>query len=159
MTTLRAYGAEIYFIRQSRTESIRKFGEQETRTLEENAIVKQWFGGFSSIEEASRISQAMGDEFAVQSSLGTDNLGAKTQTNLSLIKQRVLSAAELMAMPATEQLVHIKGVGFFVAKTISQNQIAPYCNLIAENPLEGGKLPPDPKITLVTPKRRSGGGS
>lgn len=155
-TTLRGYGCEIYYIRQSRSESIRKFGEQETRTLEENAVVKQWFGGFSSIEEASRISQAMGEEFAVQSSLGTDNLSAKTQTNHSLIKQRVLTPAELMAMPPDQQLIHIKGVGFFVARTISQQNIAPYCKLFADNPLEGGRLKPDPKITLVTPSSAGG---
>lgn len=153
LTTLRAFGGEIHMIAQSRSEIIRKFGEQETRTIEENAIVKQWFG-FSSFEEAERVSKAMGEQHAVQSTLGGDNAGSKIQTNLSLIKQRHMTPAELMAMPPTEQLVHIKGVGFFVAKTISQQNIAPYCNLIAENPLEGGRLKPDPKITLVTPKKK-----
>ena len=151
LTTLRAFGAEIHMIAQSRSEIIRKFGEQETRTIEENAIVKQWFG-FSSFEEAERVSKAMGDEHAVSSSLGGDSQGSKTQSTLNLTKQRIYTPSELMQMKPTEQLIHIKGVGFFMARTISQENIAPYCNLLAENPLEGGRLKPDPRITLVTPQ-------
>lgn len=89
LTTIRAFGGEVHMIAQSRSEIIRKFGEQQTLTIEENAV---------------------------QSSLGSDSASAKTQTNLSLTKQRVLTPAELMKMPPTEQLVHIKGVGFFIAK-------------------------------------------
>ena len=58
-------------------------------------------------------------------------------------------------MPRDEQLVHIKGVGFCVARTISQNQIAPFCDLLADNPLEGGRLPPDPLISLQMRKGRA----
>ena len=48
-------------IAQSRSEIQRKYGEKETATIEENAVVKQWFG-FSSFEEAERISKAMAVE-------------------------------------------------------------------------------------------------
>ena len=150
LTTLRAYGCEVYLIYQSRSEVIRRFGKLETETIEENCIVKQWFG-FSSFEETKRISDAMGEQHAVASSLGSDGDGMKTNTNLSLIKQRWMSPAELMAMPRDRQLIHIKGIGFILARTIGQNQIAPYCDLLAPNPLEGGKLPSDPVLTLTTP--------
>ena len=33
-----------------------------------------------------------------------------------------------------------------VLNTVSQENVAPYCDLIADNPLEGGRLPPDPKL-------------
>ena len=95
----------------------------------------------------------MGEEHAVSSGLSGAADGAASQANMSLTRQRILSAAELMALPTGTQLVHIKGVGFFLASTISQNQIAPFCHLIAPNPLEGGRLPPDPKITLPKPRR------
>ncbi len=150
LTTLRAYGGELTMISQSPSEVIRKFGEREAQTIEDNSITKQWLG-FSNFKEAEKISRAMGEEHAVASSLSGESGGLKTNTNLSLIKQRRMSAAELMAMPRDQQLVHVKGVGFFVCRTIAQNQIAPYCDLLAPNPLEGGKLPSDPKITLVTP--------
>lgn len=150
ITTLRAFGpSEVHFLTQSRSDAIRKFGEQETRTLEENCIVTQWLG--FNFEEAQRVSKAMGEEHAVATSLGSDNGGFKTNTNLNLVKQPRMSVSELMAMPRGNVLLHIKGVGFVMGRSIAQNQIAPFCSEIAENHLEGGKLPPDPKITLVTP--------
>lgn len=153
-TTLRAYGGELLMISQSPSEVIRKFGEQEAQTAEDNSITKQWLG-FSNFKEAEKISKAMGEEHAVASALGSDNGGFKTNTNLSLIKQPRMTPAELMAMPKEQCLVHIKGIGFMVLNTVSQENIAPYCHLIANNPLEGGRLTPDPKITLATPEDAS----
>ncbi len=62
-----------------------------------------------------------------------------------------LTAAELMSLPDDEQIIHIAGVGFIRAKKIRQNEIAPYCFDLADNPLEGGRLPPHPKVRLATP--------
>ena len=152
LTTLRAFGCEVHMIAQSRSEIERKFGRLETQTIEENAIVKQWFG-FSSFDEAERVSKAMGEEHAVSSSLGADNESLRLQTNLQLNRQRNMSAAELMAMPPHLQLGHIKGIGFFLARKLGQQNIAPYCHLLADNPLEGGKLPPEPLLTLTTPSK------
>lgn len=152
LTTLRAFGCEVAMIAQSRSEIERKFGRLETETIEENAIVKQWFG-CSSFTEAERLSKAMGEEHAVSSSLGADSESLRLQTNLQLNRQRTMSPAELMAMPSHLQLVHVKGLGFFLARKLGQQNIAPYCHLIADNPLEGGKLPPDPIVTLTTPTK------
>ncbi|MDP3197736.1 hypothetical protein [Tabrizicola sp.] len=68
---------------------------------------------------------------------------------------RWMSPAELMAMPADQQLIHVKGLGFIVARKIGQQQVAPYCHLVAENPIEGGRLTPDPILALTTPKGRT----
>lgn len=152
LTTLRAFGCEVHMITQSRSEIERKFGRLELQTIEENAIVKQWFG-FSSFDEAERVSKAIGEEHAIVSSLGADTESLRLQTNLQLIKQRWLSPADLMAMRSDEQLIHVKGLGFYLAKKIGQQNIAPYCDMVAANPLEGGKLAPDPKVTLSTPSK------
>ena len=77
---------------------------------------------------------------------------ASPPPELSRQARKEKAAAELMAMPPDEQLLHIKGVGFARARTLSQQNIAPYCHLIADNPLEGGRLPPNPKITLTMPE-------
>ncbi len=152
LTTVRAFDCEVHMIAQSRSEIERKFGRLEVQTIEENAIVKQWFG-FSSFEEAERVSKAIGEQHAITSSLGADSESLRLQTSLQLGRQRWRSAAELMAMPADEQLNHLKGVGFFFSKRLGQQNIAPYCHLLAPNPLEGRPLTPDPKITLTTPIR------
>lgn len=150
LTTLRAFGCEVHMIAQSRSEIERKFGRLEVQTIEENAIVKQWFG-FSSFDEAERVSKAIGEEHAVMRSLGADTESQRLQTNLNLGRQPQLSAAELMSMPPNVQLNHIKGVGFFRSYKIGQQNITPYCHMLAPNPLEGGLLAPEPRITLVTP--------
>ena len=148
LTTIRGFGGTAHNIAQSRSEVERKFGTHETHTIEENAIVKQWFG-FSSFEEAERVSKAMGEALVVQHGLNLQRRAtADSALGLSLGRQRHMTAAELMAMPRDRQLIHVKGVGFFVARKIAQNHIAPFCYDIANNPLEGGRLPPDPKLTL-----------
>lgn len=152
LTTLRGFGCEVHMIAQSRSEIERRFGRLEVQTIEENAIVKQWFG-FSSFEEAERVSKSIGEQHAILRSLGADNQSQRLQTNLNLGKQRWQSPAELMAMPPDVQLIHVKGLGFFLARKIGQQNIAPYCHLLADNPLEGGRLTPDPWITLTTPAR------
>lgn len=150
LTTLRAFGCEVHMIAQSRSEIERKFGRLEVQTIEENSITKQWFG-FSSFTEAEMVSKVIGEEHAVTSTLGADTESLRLQTNLQLIKQRWLSPADLMAMGPDTQLIHVKSLGFFLAKKIGQQNIAPYCHQVAANPLEGGTLPPAPKIILTTP--------
>ena len=153
LTTVRGFGAEVHMVAQSRSEIERRFGRLGTQTIEENSIVKQWFG-FSSFDEAEKTSRAMGEELAVGSSLGADSESLRLNTNMNLVRQRWMSPAELMAMPADQQLIHVKGLGFIVARKIGQQQIAPFCHLVSENPIEGGRLAPDPILTLTTPKRR-----
>ncbi len=54
-----------------------------------------------------------------------------------------------MRLPVDEQIVHVKDVGFIHCRKLGQNQIAPFCHGgLAANPLEGGQLPADPKVTL-----------
>lgn len=151
MTTLRAFGAELHMICQSRSEIERRFGKLECETIEENAIVKQWFG-VSSFSEAERISKAIGEEQVINPGLNTDDNDLRLQFSYQTGKERVLSPSRLMAMPANEQLIHIKGLGFIIALKVGQQNIAPYCNLVSENKLERGRLPADAWITLTTPK-------
>lgn len=153
LTTLRAFGpTEVHLLCQSRSEVVRKFGEQEALTLEDNCLTIVWLS--FSFAEAERISKAMGEQHAVASGLSGDE--TKAQESLSLVKQPWMSPGELMAMPAHMALCHVNGVGFFFVNTISQNQIAPFCKpgYLADNPLEGGRLPPDPKIRFKVPRAR-----
>lgn len=150
LTTLRAFGGEFHGIAQSRSEIERKFGKLETQTIEENAIVKQWFG-FSSFEEAERVSKAMGEEAMITSNLSANEHAMRLQASWQSGKQRVMSPAELMAMPSNEAVTHIKGFGFIHHLKVGMQNIDPYCHRIGANELEGGILEPDPMITLREP--------
>jgi len=149
LTTMRAYGGRCHMIAQSRSEIERKYGEKETVTIEENAIVKQWMG-FSSFEEAERVSKAMGEVQNVSDSMGLNSDKMDFSGNWSTGRERLMSAEELMRLPSDEQIIHVKDVGFIRCKKVRQNEVGPYCFELKDNPLEGGRLEPDPKITLPT---------
>jgi len=150
ITTVRSYGGEFHLISQSRSEVLRTYGEHLTQTIEDNCVTKRWLT-FGSYAEAEEVSKAIGEEFALSTAMSGETGGLSTNTNLSLVKQRQITPSELMAMRADQQLVHIRSVGYFICRTARQNQIRPYCDLIAPNPMEGGRLPSDPKVTFVTP--------
>ena len=151
LTTLRAYQVEVSMIAQSRSEIERKLGRLETQTIEDNSILKQWLG-FASFEEAKRVSDAIGEEFAVATSLGHAGEWLNLNKNISLTRQKWLSPSELMALPPHLMLIHIRGIGFYIAETVGQQNIDPYASLIAPNKMEGGRLTPDPKIWLTLPE-------
>lgn len=154
LTTMRGYGGVCHMIAQSRSEIQRKYGDKETATIEENAVIKQWFG-FSSFEEAERVSRAMGEIRNISQSLGLQPNELGISRNFSSGKDRMFSADELMRLPANEQIIHVKDVGFIHSLKICQNEAAPFCYDLAPNPHEGGILPPDPKIVLETGGRRA----
>lgn len=147
ITVFRAFGLKCIYITQSRQDAINKYGEKEIAVLEDNCAVKQILK-VSNIEEAERLSKAIGDQLVVQQSVGLNSDRDSYAPNVSLTKERIFSPEELMRLPDDDQLVHFSGLGWLHCKKIRQNQIAPYCFDLAPNPLEGGILPPDPKVEL-----------
>ena len=148
LTTMRGFGGNCHFIVQSRSELQRAYGDKETATIEENALVKQWFG-FSSFEEAERVSRAMGESLVINKSLGFNSGQLDYTGNIGTSKDRSFPAERLMRLKPDEQISHIKDVGFFHCRKIQQHQIAPFCHgELADNPLEGPQRVADPRVTL-----------
>lgn len=153
ITYNRIYQARSIYIAQSRADIQNKYGKHETAILEENCLTKQWLS-FSNFEEADRVSSAMGEIENVSHSVSVNSDKLDYSASIQTGRERLFSAEALMRLPSDEQILHISGIGFLHAKKIRQNEIAPYCYELAPNPLEGGILPPNPKVTLPT---RSGG--
>ena len=152
LTTIRGFGGEAHNIAQSLSEIEKKFGKLEAQTIQDYAVFKLWLG-FASPDAAKPVSEAMGESLVVQHGLNVDHQNvAKMGSGLSLGRQRWMSPAELMALPPDKVLWWAKGVGFGVDDRIRQNEIAPFCYQLAPNPIEGGVLPPNPKITLKLPQ-------
>ncbi len=147
VTVFRAFGARAHFITQSRADSVRKYGEKETALLEENCTVKQYLK-FSNFEEAERVSRAMGEGRNVSHSVNVASGKTEFSGNLQTGRERLFTADELMRLPSDEQILHVADIGWIHCKKIRQNNIAPYCYDLGDNPLEGGQLLPDPKVTL-----------
>ncbi|MFG1342228.1 type IV secretory system conjugative DNA transfer family protein [Xanthobacter autotrophicus] len=154
VTIQRGFGARSHFIAQSHQDVVRKYGQKEAALLEENCTVKQHLK-FTRFEEAERVSKAMGEMVSVSRGLGISSEHLGISGNFSTGRERVFTPVELMQLPDDEQIVHVAGVGFIHCKKIRQNQIAPTCYHLGDNPLEGARLPPDPRVTLPTPKIRS----
>ena len=150
LTTIRANGGRLHLIAQSRRDSVKRYTEHVTAILEENCTVKQWLK-FSNFDEAERVSKAMGEQQVLQTGIGTTSRDADVSMNLSTGRARLFTADELMRLPDDEQIIHLAGIGFIHCRKIRQNQIAPTCHELGINPLEGGRLAPDPKITLPVP--------
>ncbi len=150
VTIQRAFGARTIYIAQSRSDMQRQNGEKEIAMLEDNCAIIQWLK-LSNIEEAERLSRAMGEIDNVNNNLGFNSDKNTFSSQFQTGRERLFTAEELMRLPADEQILHIDGVGFVHCKKARQNMLAPYCFEIGDNPLEGGKLPPDPRVTLPTP--------
>ena len=154
VTIQRAYGVRSRFIAQSRQDLVRRYGERETAILEENCTTKQWLK-FSNFEEAERVSRAMGERTSVSNSISVDSARDNVGGSFSSGKERHFTADELMRLPPDEQILHVAGVGFIHCRKIRQNQIAPYCFELGDNPLEGPRMTPDPKVNLFAGDRRA----
>lgn len=148
LTTMRGYGGRVHMIAQSRSEIQRKYGEKETQTIEENAVVKQYLG-FSSIEESERISKAIGESQSIIHSLSVNSDKQDFSGSYQTGKERLLSADELMRLPDDEQILHVKGVGWIHCKKIGQQNIGPYAHELRDNILEGARL--EPTVTIELP--------
>lgn len=147
LTTMRGYGGRCHMIAQSHSEIERRYGEKETRTIEEQALIKQWFS-FTSYDQAERVSKAIGEAQTVDYSMGVQSEQMGLSGTLSTGKERIWTPDRLMGLPPTEQIVWAKGVGFIHCLKVWQNQIAPYASRLAPNPLEGAPMPPDIKVDL-----------
>ncbi|MBN9039336.1 MAG: type IV secretory system conjugative DNA transfer family protein [Rhizobiales bacterium] len=153
ITIERGFGARTIYLAQSRQDIVRRYGEKETAILEENCTVKQYLK-ISNFDEASRIAKAMGEALHVSSGLGLTSDNQSFSRNLSTGHGCMFSADELMRLPPNEQIIHIAGLGWIHCLKNRQNQNAPYCYDLTDNRIEGGRLPPDPKILLPTPGLR-----
>lgn len=148
MTVIRGYGGNLHFIAQSRSEIQRAYSDKETATIEENAIVKQYFG-FSSFEECERISRAIGETLVQQQSYGFNSKDLEFTSTIGTGKDRRIPAERLLRMKPNEQLIHVKDVGWILCYKVGQHQIDPFCNgELAANPHEGPQRSPDPKVTI-----------
>jgi len=150
VTIQRSYGARSHFIAQSRQDAVRRYGERETAILEENCTTKQYLK-FSNYEEAERISKAIGEETIISVGLNVSSDRNNFSSSFSTGRDRIFTAEQLMKLPDNEQILHVAGVGFIHCRKIRQNNIGPYCFDLGDNPHEGKRMKPDPKVTLPTP--------
>jgi len=97
----------------------------------------------------------MGEAKSITQSIGINSNKQDFSSNFSTGKERLFTPDELMNLNPDYQIIRIKGHGYIHCRKLFQNEIAPTCFDLGANPLEGGVMPPDPKITLPTTKRKN----
>ncbi|KPN63474.1 hypothetical protein AKJ29_12555 [Aliiroseovarius crassostreae] len=80
----------------------------------------------------------------------TTGILAATDASLAAAGDASLTIDEILNMPRTHQVLQVTGVGTWICPKVRQNEIAPTCFMLGENHVEGGRLEPDPKVTLPT---------
>ena len=150
VTIQRSFSKASTYIGQTLADIEQKYGKHQLNVLMDNCPVIQ-FLGFGSEEDAERVSRAMGEEIAIQESMGVNAERMEITGNISTTKQRVMSATELLNLDPKMQVIYLRGYGWIVCEKLRSNNIAPTCHDLAPNPLEGNRvLPPEPKVTLPT---------
>lgn len=147
-TKLRAYGGRIQFIAQAESEIRKKFGDKSAETIETQCGVKQIMG-VSKHDDAERLSKILGMGPGVAESINPNGKNGENTKNLSDQGRPLMTASEILQMPRDEQIILVDGLPPIRAKKLAQNEIGPWGDELAPNPLEGGKLPFKPKITIT----------
>ncbi|WP_171173687.1 type IV secretory system conjugative DNA transfer family protein [Ruegeria sp. HKCCD8929] len=149
LNTIRGSGGRILLAGVSRAAFIKRYGERVFAAAEENCRVKQYLQ-VATVEEAERIVKAAGDEKTISNSVGINSDRNSYSNTINTGKQPRLTIDEILNMPRTHQVLQVTGVGTWICPKVRQNEIAPTCFMLGENHVEGGRLEPDPKVTLPT---------
>ena len=147
LPVIRAYGGCMHFYTQSRAGLAKRFSDKVATSVDENCAQKVYLT-FSNTEEAERVSKACGEDFVRNSSMSIRSDAVGFNDSLSLTRGRLVSAAELNAMPKHRLLFNTTGIGWYFANRISQHQISPFAELLAPNHLEANNWKPDIKLKL-----------
>lgn len=62
---------------------------------------------------------------------------------------------EILSMAKDEQIILVNGLRPIHARKLSYARYDPICHQVDDNPVEGSKIRPDPKVFLKYPKAQS----
>ena len=146
VTGFRSAGLRVLYIAQSRADLQRKYGKAVIDTLEDNCNL-HWLK-FGNIEEAERVSKAVGEIDNVNFNLSGSSGDGALQSTIQTGREPLFPIDVLMNLSRDQQLMRVDGAGFILSHKIRQNQIGGSCFYLDINPQEGGRLEPDVRVIL-----------
>ena len=149
LTVYRGFDIHCHFFVQARSEIERVYGKLAAQTIFSQCEFKQFFG-CSSLEEANDLSKLIGQHTVKAESIGTDRTSPWTdlQNSISEVARDLYRPEELLRIPRENQFLIIDGMQPVYCQKLPYNQVSPWWHWLGDNPLEGGKLPFDPKVQL-----------
>lgn len=147
MQGLRGQGARIHVITQSETGLALAYGDKATRIIMNEAIVKQYFG-FTSYDEARKLSDAMGREVVIKPSVSQSSGARRMGRSWSVSREPLMSADRLMSLRFNEQIIHFARLGFVRCDKVHSSHIGPYARMLGRNAVENKDARVDIKFNL-----------
>lgn len=135
MQVLRGLGARIHIVTQSEAGLASAYGDRATRIIMNEAIVKQYFG-FTSFEEAEKLSNAMGREVVIKPSVSQSSGAHRLGRSWSVSREPLMLADRLMSLPFGDQIIHIGRLGFVHCQKVHSSHIGPYARHLGRNTIE-----------------------
>ncbi len=156
LTALRGYGLRAHIICQSKSELRRVYGKDATETFYSQTDLKQFFG-VSSFEEAKEISDMIGSFTVKAETLGADQTSpwSNLKNSVGETGRPLLMPDELLRLPKDEQIILIKDLPPIKCKRLPYHYVPEWHAMIDDNPLEGGKLPLDAKVSIFYQEARA----
>ena len=154
LTLVRGLSARVHLVAQAESQIVTTWGRDAAKTLDAVTDLKQIMGT-NSPEEAQILSKAL-----AMGVIDFDELGFSTKSeDVTLRADRtgrpLMTPDEIMSMPRDEQIILVNGLRPIRARKLTYARYDPICHQLGENPVEGGKLAPDPKVILKYPKSQS----
>ncbi|MCC2616700.1 type IV secretory system conjugative DNA transfer family protein [Aestuariibacter halophilus] len=151
MTALRGNGFRTRSAFQAKSESRRVNGEEQTETIYSQCDLKQ-FNSITSYQEAKEISDSIGQTTVKSHSLGEDKTSpwSDLKNSTSESGRPLLMPEELLRLGEDEQIILISKHGLppIRCKRLPYHHVPEWHAILDDNPLEGGKLPLNPKVSI-----------
>lgn len=147
LTHLRSSKVEVTMACQTLNEVARRFGDKECKTIRSQSSFFQVMG-VTDPDEAKRISETLGQEPVITRGMGEQSRAGGHSANYSISGKPLMTAGEILEMPPEQQLIFVDGLPPGRCRKLYQNEISPIGELLDPNRVEGGKLPPNPKVQI-----------
>jgi len=152
LTIIRGYGGRATLAVQAESEIEAKYDKQ-ARTIE-GLCKAVHILGVDDMAEAKRISEGLGRASAPAASVNTDPAERAQGGGLSDPGRPLIEPHELMALGPDEKIVLVSGMRPIKCQKLYQNQIMPWAEMFDINPVEGGRMKPDPKVRVKWKRKK-----
>jgi len=155
LTLVRGLSARVHLVAQAESQIVSTWGRDAAKTLEAVTDLKQIMGT-NSAEEAQFLSKALAMGVIDMEELSFSTKSEDVSFHADKTGRPLMTPDEILSMPRDMQIILFNGLRPILARKLSYAHYDPMCHIVDDNPVEGGKLKPDPKVFLNYPKSNAG---
>lgn len=154
LTLVRGLSARVHLVAQAESQIVSTWGRDAAKTLDAVTDLKQIMGT-NSPEEAQILSKALAMGVIDFEELGFSTKSEDVTLRADRTGRPLMTPDEILSMAKDEQIILVNGLRPIHARKLSYARYDPICHQVDDNPVEGSKLKPDPKVFLKYPKPQS----